>query len=113
MKYAPGKFAKTFRKPHDIVLFPIFWRRAFTAVGTSPLGGGQFGHLSHSLDSTGDSANLPKRKLSMLPISNSEDCYGHSDCLVPARVLPPPRPGAALASFLETSSASSLTSRSC
>ena len=31
-------------------------------LGTPPLGGGQFGHLSHSLDSTGDSAYLPERK---------------------------------------------------
>jgi hypothetical protein len=45
------------------------------------------------------------RKLSILPISSSEDRSGLSDVLVPARVLPHTWPGAPLAPFLASSSA--------
>ncbi len=51
------------------------------------------------------------RKLSILPISSSEDRYGLSGVRVPARVLPPPRLGAPLAPLLAPSSAFPLKSR--
>lgn len=51
------------------------------------------------------------RKLSILPISSSEDCYGLSDVLVPARVLPHTWPGAPLAPFFGSSSAFPLKRR--
>src|SRR5260221_430172 len=51
------------------------------------------------------------RKLSMPHISSSEDLYGPSCVLVPARVLPHTLSGAALASLLAPSSAFPLKSR--
>jgi hypothetical protein len=52
-----------------------------------------------------------RRKLSMPHISSSEDRYGPSCVLVPARVLPHTLSGAALASVLAPSSAFPLKSR--
>src|SRR5579864_870913 len=53
------------------------------------------------------------KELSLLPISNSEDLYGPSCVLVPARFLSHPLSGAALAFLLAPSSAFPLQSRSC
>ena len=78
--------------------------------GTAIHGGGGFGHLSQWLDSTADSPYACfSRKLSMLPIANSEDDDGPSRVLVPALGLPPPLFGVALASLLVSSSAFLLT----
>src|SRR5579864_2184283 len=55
--------------------------RGSTAIGR----GGYFGHLCQSLDSTGDSPSpCFSRKLSMLPIFNSEDDDSASYVRVPA-----------------------------
>jgi hypothetical protein len=78
------------------------WRR-FTSTsilgGTAFHGGGQFGLLFQWLDSIGDSP-YPcfSRKISMLPILNSENEYDPLCVQVPVRGLSPPLPGAALAS---------------
>jgi len=78
--------------------------------GTAIHGGGEFGHLSQWLDSKADPPYACfSRKLSMLPISNSEDDDGPSRVLVPALGLPPPIFGVALASLLVPSSAFLLT----
>jgi hypothetical protein len=84
--------------------------RAGAKIGPTVLLGGEFGQLSQWLDSTADSPYACfSRKLSMLPISNSEDDDGPSRVLVPARGLPPQLFGEALASLLVSSSAFLLT----
>ncbi len=71
----------------------------FHRAGTPPLGGGQFGHLTQWLDNTEDSPYACfSRKLSLLPISTSEDDDGPSRVRVPARGLPVSFSGSALAS---------------
>jgi len=62
-------------------------------------GGGEFGLLTQSLDSTGDSPYACfSGKFSLLPISNSEDDDGPSRVRVPTHGLPPALSSAALVS---------------